>query len=108
MFLKNRNIISKTKRSQVTDYAALKPHSKIILQAIAIMLGALKGSSCWIPLWFAIYDCLFQRRDYAHDNWRLAQGKTSAVTSWGSHCRLLERAIINVQAPGDRTNPPVL
>ena len=27
------------------------------------------------------------------------------VTSWGSHSRLLERAIVNVQAPGDRKNP---
>ena len=28
--------------------------------------------------------------------------------SWGSHRRLLERAIINVQAPCDWTNPSVL
>ena len=28
--------------------------------------------------------------------------------SWGSHRRLLERAIISVQAPDDRTNPSVL
>ena len=28
--------------------------------------------------------------------------------SWGSHSRLLERAIVNVQAPGDRKNPSVL
>ena len=28
--------------------------------------------------------------------------------SWESHRRLLERAIINVQTPGDRTNPSVL
>ena len=30
------------------------------------------------------------------------------VTSWGSHSRLLEIAIVNVQAPGDRKNPSVL
>ena len=30
------------------------------------------------------------------------------VMSWGSHSCLLERAIIKVQAPGDRTNPLVL
>ena len=28
--------------------------------------------------------------------------------SWGSHRCLLERAIVNVQAPGDRKNPSVL
>ena len=30
------------------------------------------------------------------------------VTSWGSHRCLLERAIINIQALGNRTNPSVL
>ena len=51
--------------------------------------------------------------------WRLAFGsslyhamtlryKNCDVTSWGSHSRLLERAIVNVQAPGDRKNPSVL
>ena len=30
------------------------------------------------------------------------------IKSWGSHRPLLERAIINVQALGDRTNPSVL
>ena len=29
MFLKNRNIISKMKRSKVTDYAALNAHSDV-------------------------------------------------------------------------------
>ena len=34
--------------------------------------------------------------------------KNYDVTSWGSHNRLLERAIVNVQAPGDQKNPSVL
>ena len=34
--------------------------------------------------------------------------KNCDVTSWRSHSRLLERAIVNVQAPGDRKNPSVL
>ena len=33
--------------------------------------------------------------------------KNCDVTSWGSHSRLIERAIDNVQAPGDRKNPSV-
>ena len=38
---------------------------KIILQAILKALGPLNGSSCWIPLGFVFFDCLFQRRDDA-------------------------------------------
>ena len=34
--------------------------------------------------------------------------KNCDVTSWGSRSRLLARAIVNVQAPGDRKNPSVL
>ena len=34
--------------------------------------------------------------------------KNCDVTSWRSHSRLLERAIVNIQAPGDRKNPSVL
>ena len=34
--------------------------------------------------------------------------KNCDVMSWGSHSRLLERAIVNVQALGDRKNPSVL
>ena len=34
--------------------------------------------------------------------------KNCDVTSWGSHSRLLARAIVNVQAPGDRKGPSVL
>ena len=34
--------------------------------------------------------------------------KNCDVTSWGSHSRLLERASVNVQAPGDRKIPSVL
>ena len=34
--------------------------------------------------------------------------KNCDVTSWGSHSPLLERAIVNVQAPCDRKNPSVL
>ena len=80
------------------------------------MPGPLNGSSCWIPWGFAICDCLFKRSDDARDSWRLAQDvitlgrnvRKCNVTLWGSHSRLLDRAIINVQAPGDRTNPSVL
>ena len=40
MFLKNRNIISKMKRSKVTDYAALNvfPHCKSIFAMFEEML----------------------------------------------------------------------
>ena len=52
-----------------------------------------------------ICGCLFQRRDDARVSWRYVvtyRYKNCDVTSWEPHNRLLERAIVNVQAPGDR------
>ena len=51
VFLKNRNIISKIKRSKVTDYAALRPiiakcRSKVLQNApSAILLACIKGGA---------------------------------------------------------------
>ena len=45
MFLKNKNIISKMKRSKVTDYAALR-----LLGAVIIQLLNVKMPTCLIEL----------------------------------------------------------
>ena len=48
MSLKNRNIISKIRRSKVTDYAALRPYLSIFerpLRVICISSGELNNKS---------------------------------------------------------------
>ena len=88
---------------------------KIMLKAIWNAKGPLKT---WldiitaVPIQYVTGDCVFQRRDDAHDrtfgtrcyHFMTKPYKICDVTSWGSHSGLLERAIINVQTLDDRTN----
>ena len=60
MFLKNRNISSKIKRSKVTDYAALnKLNLKFEFKAIASLDLDLLCSFCWKLVQFA---CNIQKK----------------------------------------------
>ena len=72
--------------------------SESLLVAHIIFLEILCRGS-FVPIFF-------QRGNYAHGSWNLAQvvitSSRNVIRIWGSHSLLLERAIVNVQAPGDR------